>query len=154
MARAARTAAMLAGCAVMAYGGWGLLLAHQVGHSANLLLWLAASLLGHDAVLAPVAFALCWAGTRLLPARARPWAAGVLVSGGAVLMIGLPTLLWAGHDPNPTVLPLDYGRNILLVLLLVTGVAIAAPARPSPCERRGELGSRRARREAVAAGRP
>jgi hypothetical protein len=127
MARATRTAAVLAGCAVMAYGGWGLFLSHQVGHSANLILWLAASLFTHDAVIAPAAFALCWASTRLLPARARPWAAGVLLSGGAVLMIGLPALVWAGRDPNPTVLPLDYGRNILLVLLLVTGVAIAAP---------------------------
>ena len=29
-------------------------------------------------------------------------------------MIGLPALLWAGHDPNPTVLPVGYGRNILM----------------------------------------
>ncbi len=126
MARAGRVAAVLAGCVVMAYGSWGLFLSHAVPHSANLLVWLAASVLGHDAVIAPVVFALCWAGTRLLPPRAKPWAAGALLVGGTALLVGLAALLGKGRDSNPTVLPLDYGRNILVVLFIVAAVATAA----------------------------
>ena len=96
MARAGRAAAVIAGCVVMAYGAWGLFLSHHVPHSANLLVWLAASVLGHDAVIAPVVFALCWAGTRLLPPRARPWAAGALLVGGTAFLVGLPALVRAG----------------------------------------------------------
>ncbi|HKB31027.1 MAG TPA: hypothetical protein VKD26_09340 [Streptosporangiaceae bacterium] len=131
MARAGRAAAILAGCLVMAYGAWGLLLSHAVPHTANLLVWLTASLLGNDAVIAPIVFALCLAGTRLLPVRARPWAAGALLVGGAALLVGLPDVLRQRRDPNPTVVPLDYGRNIALVLLLVAGAAIAAWGGPA-----------------------
>ena len=127
MVRAGRVLLALFGVVVMAYGAWGLFLSPHVPHHANLPVWLAASVLAHDIALAPVVFGLCWAGTRLLPARARPWAAGALLSGGAVLVVGLPAVVRRGRDSNPTVLPLDYGRNILLVLLVVTTAAIAAP---------------------------
>ncbi len=126
MARACRAAAVLAGCVVMAYGAWGLFLSHAVPHTANLLAWLAASVLGHDGVIAPAVFALCWAGTRLLPPWAKPWAAGALLAGGTVFLVGLATVLAQGRDSNPTVLPLDYGRNILVVLLAVIAAAAAA----------------------------
>jgi hypothetical protein len=126
MARVGRGAAVLAGCVVMAYGGWGLLASHAVPHTANLLVWLAASVLGHDAVIAPVVFALCWAGARLLPPWAKPWAAGALLAGGCAFLVGLAALLGKGRDSNPTVLPLDYGRNILVVLLAVAVTAAAA----------------------------
>ena len=128
MARAARVAAVLAGCVVMAYGAWGLFASHAVPHSANLLVWLTASVLGHDGIIAPVIFALCWAGARLLPPRAKPWAAGALLVGGTALLVGLAALLGKGRDSNPTVLPLDYGRNILVVLLIVAAAAAAGAA--------------------------
>ena len=88
--------------------------------------WLAASVLAHDAILAPIAFSLCWAGARLQPARTRPWAAGAIFACGAAFLVTLPALVQAGRDPNPTVLPLDYGRNIVVVILLVIGITIAA----------------------------
>jgi hypothetical protein len=145
MARAVRVAAVLAGCVAMAYGSWGLFLSHAVPHSANLLVWLAASLLGHDGVIAPVVFALCWAGTRLLPPRAKPWAAGVLLVGGTTFLVGLAALLGRGRDSNPTVLPLDYGRNILAVLLaVVLGAAAAAGGTAAIRAARRAIGPRHA----------
>ncbi|HUK68427.1 MAG TPA: hypothetical protein VLW50_06700 [Streptosporangiaceae bacterium] len=83
-------------------------------------------------MLAPIVCALCWAGRRLLPARMRPWAAGAMFGGGATFLVALPALPRAGQDPNPAVLPLEYGRNTVVVVLLVIGMTIAAAGLTAP----------------------
>jgi hypothetical protein len=54
---------------------------------------------------------------------------GLLVAGCATL-IALPPLLRPGTPRNETVLPLDYERNLLIVLLAVAAGMLAAAALP------------------------
>ncbi len=124
MARISRAGLAVAGCAVMAYGAWGLFLSHQVGHRTAVVVWLTAGLLGHDAVLAPAVFMLCWAGAHLLPSKAIPWAAGAALAGGSALFVALPAVLRKGHGHNPTLLPLDYARNTVIVLAVIVLAAV------------------------------
>ena len=83
-------------------------------------IFLAAVLVLHDAVLLPlVGAAGRWA------ARWRP---GVRLAGVVslpVLVVGLPLALGFGRVAgNPSVLPLPYGRNLLLILVLIWLVAL------------------------------
>ncbi|WP_329199945.1 MULTISPECIES: hypothetical protein [unclassified Streptomyces] len=86
----------------------------------DVLVWLGGALVLHDAVIAPLVL-----GAGLLTAAlpARGLLRGALVTAGAVLLVTLPLLVRPGGAPNPSALPLPYGRNLLLVL---GAVAVAA----------------------------
>jgi hypothetical protein len=85
--------------------------------------WLAGAVLLHDAVIAPLVFA-----TGLLVARlpARPAIRTALLTGGTLLLVALPALLRPGPTANPSVLPLPYARNLLVLLALTTAAALTA----------------------------
>lgn len=51
---------------------------------------------------------------------------GFQTASTAAFLVALPALLRAGRDSNPTVFPLDYGRDIVVVMLLVICITIAA----------------------------
>ncbi|MGW0699839.1 hypothetical protein ACWD0A_11020 [Streptomyces sp. NPDC002867] len=88
----------------------------------DVLLWMAGALVLHDGVLAPVVLAV---GLLVAAVPARPVVRGALVTGGALVLVTLPLLLRPGAPPNPSALPLPYVRNLLLVLAVVAGVALA-----------------------------
>ncbi|WP_157522618.1 hypothetical protein [Herbidospora cretacea] len=76
----------------------------------------------HDAIVGPLVLL-----TGLLVARLpdRAVVRGALISMGALVLVTLPVLLRPGPPPNPTLLTLPYGRNLLICLGVVAVVAVA-----------------------------
>lgn len=107
---------MAIGAATVAFGLRGVLLDLRATRIANLSLFFGASGIAHDALWAPL---LVVGGlvTRRIPQRCRrPLRVALALSLGLILF-AWPVL--AGPSTkvrNPTVLPLDYGRNLLLTL--------------------------------------
>jgi hypothetical protein len=95
----------------------------------DLVRWLLGGLVLHDAVLVPL---VTVAG--LLVAKLAPrWLRGpidiALVLSGLVLLFAYPLLRAFGRrESNRSILPLDYGRNVAIVLLLIWLGAAAVAA--------------------------
>lgn len=91
--------------------------------------WFIGSAIVHDALIAPCAFAIAWAVGRVLPrAAVVPVRLGLATS---ALLIAFAWPLVRGYgrrESNPTALPLDYGRNLLLTLVVVWLTVFAAIA--------------------------
>ncbi|MFG2755572.1 hypothetical protein [Streptomyces wuyuanensis] len=86
----------------------------------GVLVWLGGALVLHDAVLAPLVLGV---GLLVAGLPARGVVRGALVVGGSLVLITLPLLLRPGAPPNPSALPLPYGRNLVIVLGAVAGAA-------------------------------
>ncbi|MFJ6934736.1 hypothetical protein [Streptomyces sp. NPDC101132] len=108
------------GVLLIGIGGWHL--AAQPDPYA-VLVWLGGALVLHDGVLAPLVLAV---GLLVAALPARPVVRAALVTAGALVLVTLPLLLRPGAPPNPSALPLPYGRNLLLVLAAVAVCATAA----------------------------
>ncbi|WP_330333672.1 hypothetical protein OHS33_30760 [Streptomyces sp. NBC_00536] len=111
-------------------------------------IWLGGGLVLHDGIIAPLVLGvglLLAAGARAAgwSAAARGLVRGALLTGGVLVMVTLPLLLRPGAPPNPSALPLPYGRNLLLVLgavlalTLVAGATLAAGRRARSRTRNG-----------------
>lgn len=94
----------------------------------GVLIFLSAVLVAHDAILLPAVIGVgALLGRLRAPARA-PVRAAALIS-LAVSLVALPLLLGFGRSPdNPSILPLPYGRGLLLTLaaIWIPTLAIAA----------------------------
>lgn len=113
-----------------ALGGAGLLLLAVGGRRFaelrdpyEVLAWLAGAVLVHDALLGPLVLA---AGALVAALPARRAVRAALVTGGALTLVALPALLRPGSPANASVLPLPYGRNLLLLLALTAAAGSAA----------------------------
>ena len=115
---------MATGAAVVGFGLRGIFLHLRTPRVVNLSLFLGAAGIAHDFVWAPALVAAGLA-TRLVPTRARRTVRAALACSVSLVLFSIPLL--AGPSTkvrNPTVLPLDYGRNLVLVLAaLWIGVA-------------------------------
>jgi len=133
---------LLPGLAAVAYGASGLVTAGGRVPLGSWLTWFVGSALLHDLLIAPLWLGIGWLGARFLPPAARPAAlVGALVS-GVLVLVSLPFVLGFGYVPsNPSFLPRDYGRN----LLLVVGVVLAASAVWAVVAVRRSAGNARAR---------
>ncbi|MFB7343772.1 hypothetical protein [Streptomyces hydrogenans] len=89
---------------------------------AGVLLWLAGALVLHDGILAPLVLAV---GLLLVGRRRRGTLRGALVVAGCLVLVTLPLLVRPGAPPNPSALPLPYGRNLAIVLAVVAAGATA-----------------------------
>lgn len=122
--RAARLSLGAVGLAALAWGVWGTVndpRANPVGAAAFALI----VLFGHDLLVLPVAIGLGALLTRRAPARVRgPLQAGLFVS-AVLTVVALPFIIGTGTSPdNPSALPLNYGRGLLIALAAVwAGVA-------------------------------
>ncbi|MET9958285.1 hypothetical protein ABZ128_04235 [Streptomyces sp. NPDC006326] len=85
----------------------------------GVLVWLAGALVLHDGILAPLVLAV---GLLLVGRRQRGLLRGALLAAGSVVLVTLPLLVRPGAPPNPSALPLPYGRNLAIVLGVVAGV--------------------------------
>ncbi len=126
-------------------GGAGLLLIAIGGRlladlpdPLDVLVWMGGALVLHDAIIAPLVLV---AGLAVAAVPARGLVRGALLTAGALVLVTLPLLLRPGTPPNPSALPLPYGRNLLLVLAAVAVAAGVAAAvgrrrrvRPGPSE--------------------
>lgn len=115
-----RAALALLGLFLLGVGGWHLA---ELRDPFQALEWLAGAVVLHDAVIGPLVLVVgLLAG--LLPARGAVRA--TLITAGALTLIALPALLRPGRPANPSVLPLPYARDLLLLLALTAGVGVAA----------------------------
>ena len=107
---------ILPGLGAVLYGVYGLLTAGSRVPLGSWLSWFVGSALIHDLVIAPIWIGLGWLAARLLPAPARPAAVVGVAVAGLLAIVALPFVLGVGADPaNPSFLPREYGRNLLLV---------------------------------------
>ncbi|MFE2009125.1 hypothetical protein [Streptomyces sp. NPDC059491] len=118
-ARALRQAVGALGVALIGLGAW---LVVTDPEPLGVVIWLAGALVLHDGIVAPLVFAV---GLLLLGRRRRGVLRGALIVAGSVVLITLPLLLRPGQPLNPTALPLPYGRNLAIVLAVVTAVTAA-----------------------------
>jgi hypothetical protein len=82
-------------------------------------------LIGHDAVWMPIVLVAGAVLTRLVPQRHRVAARIAAITAAAVTVVALPLVLGFGRQAdNPSVLPLPYGRNLAVVLLVVAGTTL------------------------------
>ncbi|MBR7825750.1 hypothetical protein KDK95_05480 [Actinospica sp. MGRD01-02] len=115
------------GVATLGYGVYGLFEESGIRDETAVGEWLIGGVIWHDFLLAPVVFALGAIAYRFTDARWRGRLAAVLLIGGSLTLISIPALLRQGLNRNTTVLPLDYARN-LGVLLAVLVALVAAYA--------------------------
>lgn len=127
--RAARLLLGSGGIAVMGYGVVRLFQEPLVPDPWDVVRWMAWALVLHDAGFAVAVFAVGALVMRVRP-RHRPGPGtrrivlGALAVGTAATVIALPALLAPRPTANPTVLPLDYARNIGLVWAVVAAVTV------------------------------
>ena len=124
-----RRALIVVGALVMAYAILGAVTDPEV-RLIGVLVFLAAVLVAHDAVLLPAVLAAGALIRRFVPARAHRPVRAAAVASLAVTVVALPLVLGFGRVAgNPSVLPRLYGAGLLLVLALIwaaAGASIAA----------------------------
>lgn len=91
--RALRYSLVLTGTAVLLFGAYGLLTAREIDQPLSVGEWLAGGVLVHDAVIAPLVFALCWGVARTTTPRVRRVLAALLVVAGTATLVAMPILL-------------------------------------------------------------
>lgn len=119
-----RRAGYAAGGALMLFGVAGLLADATRTHPLGWVLWFAGGIAVHDFVVAPL---VALAGTALRRLRAgRAVRAASLVSAFVVAAASPVVLGFGRRADDPSVLPLPYGRNLLLILAVLWCAAGAA----------------------------
>jgi len=113
-------AGLLVGWAVIAIGIRGLLVNEDARMGTNPPGWLVLmvqSNLAHDIVLVPAVLLVGVGVARFVPPAVRAPVQGGLIATGVIVLFTFPFVRGYGIKPdNPTVLPQDYGRGLLLVL--------------------------------------
>ena len=124
-----RVILIAAGILVVVIGGIVLLGDIPPRQYPAIIFWLVALLIAHDVVIAGIVFAVAFAGRRAagrMPPRAILIAEGALAIGGIMVLLVVPEIVKkAVGTANPSILPLAYGLNlaILLVVLLLAAAA-------------------------------
>jgi hypothetical protein len=116
-----------AGLGLMAYAAYGLVT--DVGtEPVRQVAFLLGLVIAHDFVLIPAAIAVGLVAVRIVPWWARAATQGALITTLALTVVSIPLLVKGrGFADNPSLLPLDYRRG-LLVAIGVTWVVAAAVA--------------------------
>lgn len=109
-----------------------------------IIVWLVAVLLAHDVVIAAVVFAVAFAGRRAagrMPHRAILIAQGALAVGGIMVLLVVPEIVKkAAGTANPSTLPLDYGINLAILLIVLAVAATTAIVLHAGLERQRRRG--------------
>lgn len=101
------------------------LLTDPRGRPAGQLLFMAAVVVAHDGLLMPLVIGVGALIGRVVPVPARPAVRVAALVSAALGVVALPLVLGYGRRPdNPSALPLDYGRGLLVTLLLVWTAAL------------------------------
>ena len=144
-----RTVLIAVGVLLMGYAVAGALTDPDVA-AAGVLLFLAGVLAGHDIVWMAVVMAAGAVLSRLVPRRHRAVAQAAAISAAAITVVALPLVLGSGRAAdNPSVLPLAYGCNLAVVLLVIavgTLLARLLPGRPAERRKKSERPADKGRR--------
>ncbi|TFD68538.1 hypothetical protein [Cryobacterium sp. Hb1] len=126
--RSIRLALLGVGVLLLAWGAFVMFDSVRLTRIPGVALWIAAAIVLHDAILAPIVFAF---GIALRRAGRRVTGTviaivqGAIVVGSIVSLIAVPTLVAKNFAPaNPTVLPLNYGLNLAIFWLLLALVTV------------------------------
>jgi hypothetical protein len=124
--RRVRAGLVAAGGALMVYAVVGAV-TDRSDRIGGHLIFLVAVLLGHDWLLMPLAIAIGALLTRAVPRQARAVTAAAVYVSGALFVVALPLVGGLGRRPDdPSALPLNYGRGLLISLAVVWLAAGAA----------------------------
>ncbi|WP_440073391.1 hypothetical protein [Streptosporangium sp. OZ121] len=117
-----KVAGYVAGIGLILLGFTGLLADADQTRPLSWALWFGGLVIAHDLLLVPLVLA---AG--LLVRRMRwPYRAATVV-GALITVVALPVVLGFGRRPgNPSLLPLDYGVNLLGVLAVIAAGGLLA----------------------------
>ncbi|MFE0579685.1 MULTISPECIES: hypothetical protein [unclassified Streptomyces] len=116
-----RYAVGVSGAMCAAWGGWLLL---QQREPWRIAVWLGGAVVVHDGLVAPLVLAVA-ALVGAVGLRLRGVVRGALIVAGSLTAIALPPLLRPAGVANPTVLPLDYLRNWLLLMAAIAVLTAA-----------------------------
>ncbi|SNT64495.1 hypothetical protein SAMN05421812_11760 [Asanoa hainanensis] len=112
-----------AGVGVLAYAVFGLLTDPDTALGGQVV-FLAAVVVAHDAVFMPLMIAAGFVVGRFVPVRVRPALVGAAIVSLALTLTAIPFVLGRGRRPDdPSALPLNYGRGLLITLAFVWAVA-------------------------------
>lgn len=91
----------------------------------ELFIWLAAAVILHDGVLAPLTAAFGWGLGRFVPPRARRAITYGLTAAVGVTVVALPEIYRQGTQPaQKALLTQDYGRNLAIGLGVVAAATV------------------------------
>jgi hypothetical protein len=108
------------GWTVMGFGFWSLWHDAAHTHPGEWIKWFAGAALIHDFVFAPIVFGIAILVCRMVSPRFRRTIQFALVGSGMFALISWPFLRGYGRSPlNPSILPNNYARGLLVVLGVV-----------------------------------
>ncbi len=120
--RALRYGVGAVGIAAVLFGLRGLITGGAATNWPQPAIWLVLGVLAHDLILVPTVAAVGWMLARAVPRAVRGVVRGGLLVAAVVTLVALPVLSGKGDPRNPSLTPLDYPRNWLLVLAGITVV--------------------------------
>ena len=132
--RSIRLVLLGVGVLLLAWGAFVMFDSVRLTRIPGVALWIAAAIVLHDAILAPIVFA-CGIALRRAGRRVTGTVIaivqGAIVVGSIVSLIAVPTIVAKNFAPaNPTVLPLNYGLNLgifwLVLAVLTVGLSVWA----------------------------
>lgn len=116
---------LVIGVVVMAYGVKGLLGAADATQPSNLAAFFVGAGIVHDAVFAPIVVLVGWLTRRLVPPVARNPVRIALALSMLLVVFTWPLVRrWGARDSNPSLLPLDYGHNVVVGLTGIWAVTL------------------------------
>lgn len=119
-----RIALVLSGGLLLTFGAFRLVTQLDPGDLFVLALWLAAAVLLHDWVIAPITVGTGVALTRV-PPRARRYLQGALLVGALITIVAIPLIWRQGTQPeSKAILLRDYTANLTLLLGITAAVAV------------------------------
>lgn len=123
----ARVVLGAAGVALAGFGGFRLLTQVPPGDLLVLALWLAAAVVLHDGVIAPITVGIGWALGRTVPDRARRYLQFGLVTGALVSVVAVPLIARQGSQPAVKALLVQaYGRHLAWLLAGIAAASLSA----------------------------
>ncbi len=116
--------ALLAGWATVGFGIHAALRNPRESHPFALLVHVITFDLGHDLVLAPVAFLAFWLAGRFIPETFRGPVRGAIATTVLFTVFSIPLInRWGRRPTNSSTLPLPYGRNLAIIIAVVWTIA-------------------------------
>jgi hypothetical protein len=123
-----RTRLLIGGAGILLglFGVFRLVTQIPSGDLIALFLWLAAALLIHDGLLAPVIVGVGTLVRKAVPPRARRYLQGGLVTGALITVIALPLIKRQNSQPRvKAILQQNFSANLAVLLGIVAGGALA-----------------------------
>ncbi len=119
-----RIALGMSGGLLLSFGAFRLVTQLDTGDLVVLVLWLAAAVVLHDCVIAPITVGTGVVLTSV-PPRARRYLQGALLVGALITVIAVPLIGRRGTQPeSKAILLRDYSANLALLLGLTAAIAL------------------------------